>query len=115
MGALSYLHTMYLSRRALQKTLEHYPRERQLVQRSYRSLCLMRGMVFLAKEIVQERKRAKRLEAGQDGDDTPRKQDFLDRIGTRRPGKGETDLLVAPSVALQSRVGAREVSLVIQD
>merc|ERR1719183_3491804 len=50
--ALSYLHTMYLTRDALQKTLERYPRERQLVQRSYRSLCLMRGIVHVAKQIV---------------------------------------------------------------
>lgn len=110
--ALSYLHTIYLTRNALQKTLECYPRERALVRRSYRSLCCMRGIVHFAKQIVAEEKRQKRMSEGRTGETTPRKKDFLDRIGTRQVSKDGINV-VAPSVALQTRVSAREVSAVV--
>eukprot|EP00928_Gymnodinium_smaydae_P030119 TRINITY_DN22473_c0_g3_i2.p1 TRINITY_DN22473_c0_g3~~TRINITY_DN22473_c0_g3_i2.p1 ORF type:complete len:571 (+),score=130.09 TRINITY_DN22473_c0_g3_i2:134-1846(+) len=41
--AFSYLHVLFLTREALQATLERFPREQELVKRSYRALCVMRG------------------------------------------------------------------------
>merc|ERR1719331_3286895 len=81
--ALSYLHTMYLTRDALQRTLDRHPRERQLVRRSYRALCLMRGIVYFAKQVLAKEKREARHQAGlgEEEQEPEKKVDFLDRIG----------------------------------
>lgn len=60
--ALSYLHVLFLTRDALHDTLSRFPREKALIQRSYRSLCLMRGIVWAA------RRRAKAEAEGLDPD-----------------------------------------------
>jgi len=59
--AISYLHVMYLTRGALQRTLERFPREQSLVKRSYRTLCLFRGLTYKARQMIAEEKRLERL------------------------------------------------------
>lgn len=52
--AISYLHVLYLTRERLQETLEGFPREKELVRRAYRVLCLMRGVVWKAKQMKMQ-------------------------------------------------------------
>jgi len=54
--AVSYLNVLFLTREKLWLTLEKYPRERELVCRAYRVLCIMRGMVWKANRIKMEEK-----------------------------------------------------------
>lgn len=49
--AISYLHLLYLTREALEATLDRFPLEREKVRRAYRVLCLMRGFAWRARSM----------------------------------------------------------------
>merc|ERR1712232_1305569 len=94
-----------MGRDALQNTLEHFPREQMLVRRAYRSLVLMRGIVWHARKVIAEEKKQRSPEP-----DSPcRASDFVAQMGTlvSRPSVQ----LVVPSSALLTRAtGARACS-----
>merc|ERR1711970_32901 len=106
---------MFLTRDALQKTLERYPRERQLVRRSYRCLCVMRGVIYYAKKVRAEEKRAGRMDDDDDETSEPETKggDMIDRMGSRAFTRSE--VFVAPSHALDICASKRELSDVIKE
>merc|ERR1712032_1538701 len=85
--SLTYLHTLYLTRELLKDTLDQFPCERELVRRSYRSLCLMRGIVHHARSVqAEERRKNNEIPA--------KRRDFLTRMGSFQP---TVNNFVAPS------------------
>merc|ERR550534_1423574 len=59
--AITYLHVLFLPRDALLETMEHFPKEKQMIRRSYRLLCVMRGIVYKANQIKADQRRQKKL------------------------------------------------------
>mmetsp|Transcript_6629 Transcript_6629/g.10549 ORF Transcript_6629/g.10549 Transcript_6629/m.10549 type:complete len:654 (-) Transcript_6629:50-2011(-) len=114
--ALSYLHTLYLTRDALHDTLERYPREQQLIRRAYRSLCVMRGILWYAKRIRAEEKRKERqqlLDSGQvvESEDSG---DFLEKMGhlDERP---ENVMVVQSSNVFETRCTPEHMKHVVAE
>merc|ERR1712228_814640 len=77
--AISYLHVLYLTRDGLQATMECFPREQELIKRSYRSLVLMRGIVWKARQLSRE---YARKENAQNSPTLRQSTTFLDRLST---------------------------------
>lgn len=78
--AISYLHVLYLTRELLHQTLARFPRERQLVRHAYRTLCVMRGIIWRAKQL-QAKERASSQQQGQERGHS----DFVGMLGETCP------------------------------
>jgi len=79
--AMSYLHVLYITRKALLEILNRWPREKVLVRRAYVALTFMRGIVYQAN--VEKRKRRKEAEErGQlpPEPERPKKTDFISQM-----------------------------------
>jgi len=107
--SLTYLHTLYLTRELLQETLEQFPYERELVRRSYRSLCLMRGIVYHARSAQAEERRKKKEQVISTG---AVRRDFVTQLGALR--MREAFSVVQPSAALSVIATAEEVQSAIK-
>mmetsp|Transcript_82750 Transcript_82750/g.184779 ORF Transcript_82750/g.184779 Transcript_82750/m.184779 type:complete len:244 (-) Transcript_82750:35-766(-) len=58
--AISYCHVLYLTKEALDCTLARFPHEQEVIRRAYRLLCVLRGVVWRAKQIKAELLRQQR-------------------------------------------------------
>merc|ERR1712032_929455 len=107
--SLTYLHTLYLTRELLKDTLDQFPCERELVRRSYRSLCLMRGIVYHARSAQAEERRKNKEQVISTG---AVRRDFVTRLGSLR--MREASCVVQPSAALSVIPTAEEVQSAIK-
>jgi len=80
--AISYVHE------ALESTMLRFPEERVVVRRAYRTLCVMRGVVWRARQIravQQQQRRASRAQTGE----SQHPLDILDRLCAGDLSRGE--------------------------
>eukprot|EP00401_Gymnodinium_catenatum_P037725 CAMPEP_0117564000 /NCGR_PEP_ID=MMETSP0784-20121206/55798_1 /TAXON_ID=39447 /ORGANISM="" /LENGTH=714 /DNA_ID=CAMNT_0005361691 /DNA_START=42 /DNA_END=2186 /DNA_ORIENTATION=+ len=99
-AAISYLHVIYLTREALQETLENFPREKALVKRAYRTLCLFRGVMWKAKQLRQQMQKSKGT-----GDSSSSEPSSKDDVATSP--------MERPLDALESRAKEKDIVLAV--
>lgn len=95
--AISYVHVNYLTRDALVFTLERFPQEQEALRRAYRTLVVIRGVVWKAKQIkAQEAARAARrslegeLDSGGPSGRSSRSSGGRHRLSGRTSGRHAT-------------------------
>jgi len=106
--SITYLHVLYLTRDALQKTLERFPREQELVRKAYRTLCFIRGVVWKARQY--QRMMAQRQGSHLGSGSVLTEGDFMNRLGAT-DGQERT---LRPSQALASRATTGHISKAIR-